>query len=205
MAVLIAIPIMGVLAILQSSLVSRLPLLQGTPDLVMLAIIAWALQKRVQTAWQWSIIGGLVVSFYSAASNRSSCVACPAGVDGVEFETIDPGFIVLPATLDANPVSAVLDSGSGHSGINVNAATALGVNLPPMAPGAPSGHGFGLQTGPVRLGDTILSERATLHVMDHPVMESLGLKNRPTMLLGTDQLRDRTLTICYGLKRLFVL
>ena len=66
MAVLIAIPILGVLAILQSSLVSRLPLLQGTPDLLMLAIIAWALQKRVQTAWQWSIIGGLVVSFYSA-------------------------------------------------------------------------------------------------------------------------------------------
>lgn len=146
-----------------------------------------------------------LVSFYSAASNRSSCVACPAGIDGIGFETIDPGFIVLPATLDAKPVSAVLDSGSGHSGINVNAATALGVSLPPMTSVAPAGHGFGLQTGPMRLGDTTLSERVTLRVMDHPVMESLGLASRPNMLLGTDQLRDRAVTICYGLKTLFVL
>jgi rod shape-determining protein MreD len=66
MAVLIAIPILGVLAILQSSLISRLPLLQGTPDLIMLAIITWSMQKRVQTAWQWSIIGGLMAGLYSA-------------------------------------------------------------------------------------------------------------------------------------------
>jgi clan AA aspartic protease (TIGR02281 family) len=148
--------------------------------------------------------GASLVSFYSAASNRSSCVACPADVDGVEFETIDPGFIVLPATLDAKPISAVLDTGSGHSGINVNVATALGVNLPSMPPGTPTGHGFGIQTGPVRLGDTTLSERAALHVMDHPVMEALGLADRPTMLMGTDQLKERTVTICYGLKTLFV-
>lgn len=66
MAVLISIPVLGVLALLQSSLISRLPLLQGTPDLIMLTLIAWSLQKRVQTAWQWSIIGGLVVSLFSA-------------------------------------------------------------------------------------------------------------------------------------------
>ena len=149
--------------------------------------------------------GASLVSFYSAASDRSSCVACPAGIDGIEFETIDPGFIVLPATVDATPVSAVLDTGSGHSGLNISAATALGVNLPSMPPGTPTGHGFGLQTGPVRVGDTTLSERTALHVMDHPVMEALGLANRPTMLLGTDQLRGRTVTICYGLKTLFVL
>lgn len=148
--------------------------------------------------------GANLVSFYSAASDRSSCVACPAGIDGIEFETIDPGFIVLPATVDAKLVEAVLDTGSGHSGLNVSAATALGVNLPPTPPGTPTGHGFGLQTGPVRVGDTTLSERTALHVMDHPVMEALGLANRPTMLMGTDQLKDRTVTICYGLATLFL-
>jgi rod shape-determining protein MreD len=66
MALLIAIPILGSLAILQSSILSRLLLLQGTADLVMLSIIAWALQKRVQTAWQWSIIGGLAMNITSA-------------------------------------------------------------------------------------------------------------------------------------------
>jgi rod shape-determining protein MreD len=66
LAALVAIPILGGLMLLQTSIVSRLPLLQGSPDLVMLAIISWALQKRVHTAWHWCIIGGLIYSLASA-------------------------------------------------------------------------------------------------------------------------------------------
>lgn len=65
MTTLIAIPILTLLTILQSAIVSRLPLLQGTPDLVLLVLIAWALQEPVKTAWQWSIIGGLMIGFAS--------------------------------------------------------------------------------------------------------------------------------------------
>ena len=63
---LIAIPILGILVIVQSSIFSRIPLIQGTPDLVLLAILAWALQKKVDTAWQWCIIGSLMVTLVSA-------------------------------------------------------------------------------------------------------------------------------------------
>lgn len=66
MATLIAIPILGLLLILQSAIVSRIPLLHGTADLVLLALVAWAVQERVRTAWQWGIIGGLLVSMVSA-------------------------------------------------------------------------------------------------------------------------------------------
>jgi rod shape-determining protein MreD len=66
MTILVALPLLGVLLVLQSAVFSRIPLLHGTADLVLLAIIAWALQKRVQTAWHWGIIGGLLVSFVSA-------------------------------------------------------------------------------------------------------------------------------------------
>jgi hypothetical protein len=65
-ATLIAIPILVVLEILQSAIISRLQLLRGTTDLVLLVVVAWALQKQVRTAWQWGIIGGLVVSLFSA-------------------------------------------------------------------------------------------------------------------------------------------
>ena len=50
----------------QTAIVSRVYLLHGSADLVMLAIIAWAIQARVQNAWQWSIIGGLMVSLVTA-------------------------------------------------------------------------------------------------------------------------------------------
>jgi predicted aspartyl protease len=142
--------------------------------------------------------------FSSSDSDGSASGACATGADGIAFETIEPGFIVLPATVDEKPVSALLDTGSGHSGINTKAALAMGVTLPPMPAGASAGHGFGLQTGPVRVGDTLLTERTTLAVMDHPVMESLGLADRPNMLMGTDQLAGQVLTICYGLKTLLL-
>ena len=66
MAVLVAIPILVILVILQSTVVRLVPLLHGTADIVLLAIIAWAVQDRVTTAWYWSAIGGLLISIASA-------------------------------------------------------------------------------------------------------------------------------------------
>jgi rod shape-determining protein MreD len=66
MAVLIAVPILAVLIMIQSAVLSNIPLLHGTTDLVLVALLAWALQKRVRTAWFWAIIGGLLVGYVSA-------------------------------------------------------------------------------------------------------------------------------------------
>lgn len=65
MAILIAIPLFSFLIIIQSAVLSWVPLVYGTADLILLAIVAWALQKRVNTAWHWSIVGGLIYSFVS--------------------------------------------------------------------------------------------------------------------------------------------
>ena len=66
MVTLLAIPLFIFLGIFQSSVVSRLPLLHGTADLILLVVIAWALQERVRSAWQWALIAGLVVGFLTA-------------------------------------------------------------------------------------------------------------------------------------------
>lgn len=66
MIYLIGFLLFGILAIIQSTIVSTMPLLQGTPDLILLFIVAWALQDRVVSAWQWCLIGGVLVSLYSA-------------------------------------------------------------------------------------------------------------------------------------------
>lgn len=66
MPTLLALPILGLLLVLQMAIFSDLRLLQGTVDLVMIAVIAWALQKRVDSAWRWGIIGGLLVTIASA-------------------------------------------------------------------------------------------------------------------------------------------
>ena len=65
MRALLAFPVLGSLLIFQSAVVSHFPLLHGTADLVLLAVVAWAIQKNVESAWQWGIIGGLMIGLVS--------------------------------------------------------------------------------------------------------------------------------------------
>jgi rod shape-determining protein MreD len=74
MALFLGVLILGALTILQSAVLSHFPLLHGQADLVMLAVIAWSLQKRVQNAWHWGIIGGLLLGLVSALPGFVSMV-----------------------------------------------------------------------------------------------------------------------------------
>ncbi|RLD02957.1 MAG: rod shape-determining protein MreD [Chloroflexota bacterium] len=65
MSVILSIPTLGLIAILQSAVVSRLPLNRGTADLMLVVLVAIALQKTVSTSWQWSIVGGLFMDYLS--------------------------------------------------------------------------------------------------------------------------------------------
>ncbi len=65
MATLIAIPLLGILVMFQSAIASRLTVLHGSLDLVLLAILAWSLQKPVETGLQWGLIGGLFMTIFS--------------------------------------------------------------------------------------------------------------------------------------------
>jgi rod shape-determining protein MreD len=51
---------------LQTVIISRLPLLSGTADLVLLVLLAWSLQAKVRHSWVWALVGGLMVSYVSA-------------------------------------------------------------------------------------------------------------------------------------------
>ncbi|MBN1535347.1 MAG: hypothetical protein JW908_01355 [Anaerolineales bacterium] len=66
LATIIAIPVFGILIILQSTIINRMALLQGTPNVLLLTVVAWALHKRVRTPWHWCIIGGLVYTIASS-------------------------------------------------------------------------------------------------------------------------------------------
>jgi len=65
---LVAFPLLALVFILQTAIVSRIPLLSGTLDLPLLLLAAWALQERVKAAWTWAIAAGLLASFFSALS-----------------------------------------------------------------------------------------------------------------------------------------
>lgn len=63
--ILVAIPILGLAVMLQTSIVGRINLLNGEADLVLLILAAWGLQERVRGAWVWGAAAGLLVGFIS--------------------------------------------------------------------------------------------------------------------------------------------
>jgi hypothetical protein len=65
---LIAVPVILLAVILQSSIVSRVTLLSGAADLPLVMLAAWAMQDEVETAWHWAIAAGTLVGFVSGLS-----------------------------------------------------------------------------------------------------------------------------------------
>lgn len=52
--------------ILQSAVFSRIVLISGTADLILLFLVAWSLQERVKNTWIWTLVAGLLISLVSA-------------------------------------------------------------------------------------------------------------------------------------------
>ncbi len=62
---LVAIPVFALALMLQTAVISRITLLTGAADLVLLILVAWALQEQVQSAWHWAALAGLMTVFFS--------------------------------------------------------------------------------------------------------------------------------------------
>lgn len=62
---LVAVPVILLAVMLQSSIVSRITLLSGVADLPLVMLAAWALQDEVESAWHWAVAASLLVGFIS--------------------------------------------------------------------------------------------------------------------------------------------
>ena len=63
---LIALPLLGLAVIVQSSIVGQFPLLGGTADLVLVLLTAWALQQAVSTGFHWAFLASVFMSLVSS-------------------------------------------------------------------------------------------------------------------------------------------
>lgn len=122
---------------------------------------------------------------------------------------IEPGpghgqVILLGVSFQDQPMLAVLDTGSGRSGINSPAATALGIDVPAGMAAAHQGGATmhapraALPSMEIELGDGRLASSTPVAIIDLPVFGPLGLADRPAMLLGTNFLTGRRLGIDYA-------
>ncbi len=68
MTVLLAFPVITVLLMIQTVVVSHLTLLHGSADIIMLVVLAWLLKGRDQYGWIWALFSGVLIGFVSALS-----------------------------------------------------------------------------------------------------------------------------------------
>jgi len=72
---LIGIPVLALLAVLQSSLLSHIRLLDGRPDAVLLAVVGWSVVGRTNEAIGWGFIGGSFLDLFSGVPFGSTAIA----------------------------------------------------------------------------------------------------------------------------------
>ncbi len=63
---LISIPVMFVFSVLQSTAISRITLINGSADLILLTVAAWGVKERGYNTFVWALVGGLFISISSA-------------------------------------------------------------------------------------------------------------------------------------------
>ncbi|MBP6015820.1 MAG: rod shape-determining protein MreD [Candidatus Promineofilum sp.] len=78
--VYVAVPVMVVLAILQSSVLTRFPILGVVPQLLFLVALVWGIVRGIEEGVIWAFIAGLFVDLFSIAPLGVSSLAFMAGV-----------------------------------------------------------------------------------------------------------------------------
>ena len=63
---LISLPVMLILSVLQMTAVSRIILINGSADLVLLAVAAWGVREKGENVYIWALVGGLLISITTA-------------------------------------------------------------------------------------------------------------------------------------------
>lgn len=66
MGSLLALPVLFILIVLQTTLVSQMTLLSGCADLILLWLAAWGLQKQVRSTWFWTATAAISIAYISA-------------------------------------------------------------------------------------------------------------------------------------------
>lgn len=103
----LAIPLMAILAILQSTLLPRIPIFGIVPQLWLLATLAWAMLHGVREGIIWALIGGFFIDLFSASPLGTTALALMAAVAVVALvqrsfpsnRTIMPVLLTILGTL----------------------------------------------------------------------------------------------------------
>ncbi len=83
--VYLGLPLMAILALLQTAVFPRFPILNIMPQLILLAALAWGLLRGVTEGVVWAFIGGFMLDMFTIAPMGLSAVSYMTAVFTVVF------------------------------------------------------------------------------------------------------------------------
>lgn len=75
MAYIIGIPLLIILAILQTTVLADIHFFDGRPDIILLVVIGWALAGGDRQAMVWGLVGGFLLDAFSGLPPGSTAIS----------------------------------------------------------------------------------------------------------------------------------
>jgi hypothetical protein len=132
----LSFPIMLILSIIQTVAVSRVKILGGSADLVLLAIVSWGVSEEDQSVFFWALVGGIFISYISAmpASAVVTSYLVIAGITRVVQKGLwqSPILAILLSSFIGTIVKFVIDIiALKFMGIELTISTSIKMTLAP--------------------------------------------------------------------------
>ena len=156
-------------------------------------------------------VPGAAVTLFQEPAPYSELGVNEAGLDF--HATVQPGFVQFNATLDGEPVAAVLDSAARVGTLNWQAAGLAGLSadspVVSIKDGGSQGiDGHGMESHTAQVSDICLGATCYptmgVKIADLPVFNVLGIAEGPAMLVGAAFMADCPILIAYSTETLHV-
>ena len=72
---ILSIPVMLIFTVFQTVAISRIKLLSGSADIVLLAIVSWGISKKDSSIFFWALLGGFMISYISAMPSPPTIIS----------------------------------------------------------------------------------------------------------------------------------
>ncbi len=97
----LALPVMVILLVIQTSVLPRLPMWGVVPQLMLLAAVAWGLLEGLEEGALWGFIAGILMDMFSLAPLGTSALAFMVAVTvaALLYRTLPINRIILPVIL----------------------------------------------------------------------------------------------------------
>jgi rod shape-determining protein MreD len=107
----LSVPVLALAAVVQATFVPQIRILGGGPDLILLFVLAWSLNSKLEHGVTWAFVGGIMQDLMSAAPTGVSTLGMLLIVFAIHLirrEVVTLGFVLTVTLVVAGTITYYL-------------------------------------------------------------------------------------------------